>query len=388
MQENPWLIPDNIYFLNHGSYGATPRVVLDYQQQLREQMERQPLAFLGRELEGLLDTARKKLADLVLVKSDDLVFIPNATTAVNAVLNSLTFQENEEILITDQTYNACANAVKYIAQRWGVKVIIAQIPFPVQSSSEITQAILEKISLRTKLVVLDHVTSPTALIWPIKSIVKELNNLGIDTLIDGAHALGFLPLDISAINPTYYTANCHKWLSSPKGAAFLYVRADKQEIIRPLTISHGANSPRQDRSRFQLEFAWMGTDDPTAYLSVPKAIEFLNSLSLDGLRGLMQMNSNLALKAKNLLCNAFEVNYPCPESMIGAMASILIPSHSWPAEELYKQLWSKYQIEVPIIPWGEEKIIVRISAHYYNSIEQYEYLAKVLNHLLLKEKRL
>jgi isopenicillin-N epimerase len=349
-------------------------------------MERQPLAFLGRDLEGLLDIAREKLADLVTVKSDDLVFGPNATTAVNAVLNSLTFQENEEILITDQTYNACANAVKHIAKRWNVKVIIAKIPFPLQSSAEISQAILASVSPQTKLVVLDHVTSPTALIWPMAEIVQELNNRGIDTLIDGAHALGFLPLNITALNPTYYTANCHKWLSSPKGAAFLYVREDKQAIIRPLTISHGANSPRQDRSRFQLEFAWMGTDDPTAYLSVPKAIEFLNSLSVDGLKGLMAANRNLALKARNLLCHALKVDYPCPESMIGAMASILIPSYSWSAEDLYKQLWSKYQIEVPIIPWGDDKIIVRVSAHYYNSIEQYEYLAEVLNYLLFGER--
>jgi len=386
MSKNSWLIPDNIYFLNHGSYGATPRIVLDYQQQLRERMERQPLAFLGRELEGLLDIARQKLADLVGVNSDDLVFVPNATTAVNAVLNSLTFQENEEILITDQTYNACANAVKHIAKRWGLKVIIAKIPFPVQSPLEISQAILASVSPRTKLVVLDHVTSPTALIWPIAEIVQELNNRGIDTLIDGAHALGFLPLNIGAINPTYYTANCHKWLCSPKGAAFLYVRGDKQAIIRPLTISHGANSPRQDRSRFQLEFAWMGTDDPSAYLSVPKAIEFLNSLSIDGLLGLMARNRNLVLKARNLLCRALQVNYPCPESMIGSMSSILIPSYAWIAEDLSRQLWEKYQIEVPIIPWGEASLIVRISAHYYNSIEQYEYLAGVLNYLLLEPR--
>jgi isopenicillin-N epimerase len=164
------------------------------------------------------------------------------------------------------------------------------------------------------------------------------------------------------------------------------VRGDKQAIIRPLTISHGANSPRQDRSRFQLEFAWMGTDDPTAYLSVPKAIEFLNSLSIDGLLGLMARNRNLVLKARNLLCHALEVNYPCPESMIGSMSSILIPSYAWAAEDLSRQLWEKYQIEVPIIPWGEASLIVRISAHYYNSIEQYEYLAGVLNYLLFGQR--
>ncbi|MEG3435696.1 aminotransferase class V-fold PLP-dependent enzyme [Pannus brasiliensis CCIBt3594] len=381
MHEDHWLLDRSIDFLNHGSYGATPRVVLEYQQKLRERMESQPLAFLGRDLEGLLDKAREGLAEFVGVNADDLVSVPNATTAVNAVLRSLSRETGDEILITDQTYNACRNAVEYVAGQHGITVIVANVPFPLQSPEQITEAILAKVSPRTKLVLLDHVPSVTALIWPVAEIVRELNRLGIDTLIDGAHALGFLPLDVGSIAPTYYTANCHKWLCSPKGAAFLYVRPDRQAAIRPVTISHGANSPRLDRSRFQLEFGWMGTDDPTAYLSVPRAIEFLESLYPGGLPELWQRNHEVILQAREIICNALQVEIPCPDEMIGSMASIPVPQSQVNGEKLYQKLINEYSIEVPIMPWGEGKFVVRICAHAYNSIDQYERLAECLREL-------
>jgi isopenicillin-N epimerase len=378
MQDVHWLLDRSVCFLNHGSYGATPKTVLAYQQRLREQLERQPLAFLGRELEGLLWESQRTLARFVGVNAEDLVFVPNATVGVNTILRSLTFAAGDEILITDHTYNACRNAVEYVARTWGVTVITARIPFPLQSSVSLIDGIFEKVSERTKLVVLDHVTSATALIWPIEVLVKELTRAGIETLIDGAHALGFLPLDVGSIAPTYYTANCHKWLCSPKGAAFLYVQRDKQKIVRPLAISHGANSPRSERSRFQLEFAWTGTDDPTAYLSVPKAIEFLDSLCPGGFQELWQRNRRLTLKARDILCLALQVDPPCPDAMIGSMASIPLPKTSLKAEDLYHTIVQEFAIEVPIVPWHEGQLLIRISAQYYNSIEQYEYLAECL----------
>jgi isopenicillin-N epimerase len=378
MHENYWLLDRSIYFLNHGSYGAVPRIVLAYQQELRERMERQPLAFLGRDLESLLDDVREILAGFVGIPADDLVFVPNATFAVNAILRSLSWQKGDEIIITDQTYNACKNAVQYIAEREGVSIALATVPFPLSSPEEITGAILEKVTPRTKLVLLDHVTSVTALIWPVGEIIGKLNELGIDTLVDGAHALGFLPLEIGRMAPTYYTANCHKWLCSPKGAAFLYVRPDQQERIRPLSISHGANSPRLDRSRFQLEFAWTGTDDPTAYLSVPRAIDFLQSLYPGGFPALWQRNHEITIKARNILGKILKVAPPCPENMIGSMASIPLPQINLTGEELYQKLIEKYSIEVPIMPWREGGKVIRISVQAYNAIEQYEYLAHCL----------
>jgi isopenicillin-N epimerase len=191
-----WLLDKDIHFLNHGSFGATPIAVLNYQQSLRERIEKEPVRFLARELEGLLDEARSQLADFITIDPDDLAFIPNATFGVNAVLRSLKFEPDDEILIANHTYNACRNAAEFIAQRSGAKIVVACVPFPLDSPQQIVEAILDKVSSKTKLALLDHVTSPTALIFPIKALIAELTHRGVDTLVDGAHAPGFVPLDL------------------------------------------------------------------------------------------------------------------------------------------------------------------------------------------------
>ncbi len=183
------------------------------------------------------------------------------------MLRSLNFSPSDELLTTDQEYNACRNALNFVSDRTGAKVIVASLPFPVESPQQIVEAVIKHISPRTRLALLDHVSSSTAFVFPIKQLVKELTKRGVDTLVDGAHAVGMLPLNLEEIGAAYYTGNCHKWLCAPKGAGFLYVHRNKQENIHPLTISHGANSTRMDKSRFHLEFDWVGTDDPTAYLS-------------------------------------------------------------------------------------------------------------------------
>lgn len=287
-----WSLDPAITFLNHGSYGACPLPVLEAQQRLREQLEREPLRFFMREYEALLDTARSQLAAFVGAEVDELAFVPNATTGVNSVLRSLPFTPSDEILTTNQEYNACRNALNFIASRTGAKVVVATVPFPLESPNQVVEAVMERVSPRTRLALLDHVTSQTALIFPIQELVNKLAARGVDTLVDGAHAPGMVPLNLHEIGATYYTGNCHKWLCAPKGAGFLYVRRDRQSAIRPLTISHGANSRRTDKSRFQLEFDWTGTDDPTAYLCVPEAIQFLGSLLPGGWSQLMQNNQN------------------------------------------------------------------------------------------------
>jgi isopenicillin-N epimerase len=376
-----WSLKKDIYYLNHGSFGATPIPVLEYQNSLREKLESQPLHFLARELEGLLDAAKQKLGEFVGVASENLAFVPNTTFGVNSVLRSLSFRTEDEILITNHTYNACNNVVNFIANRTGVKIVIAEVPFPLDSPQQIIEPILAHTSERTKLVFLDHITSQTALIFPIETLINELNNRGIDTLIDGAHAPGAISLNIQALNVAYYTGNCHKWLCAPKGAGFLYVRPDKQQEIHPLAISHGANSPRRDRSRFQLEFDWLGTDDPTAYLSVAKSIEFMDSLLPGGWTAVREHNHQLTLKARKLLTESLQVNLPCPDEMIGSMASIPLGNISFTLEEIYHKLLTEFKIEVPIMPWSSPQLL-RISAQIYNSIEQYEYLAEVLQKLI------
>lgn len=382
-----WSLDPSVTFLNHGSFGACPRTVLEAQQRLREQLEHEPLRFFGREWEPLLDEARKNLAEFVGADAEDLVFVPNATTGVNSVLRSLVFHPEDEILTTNHEYNACRNALDFIASRTGARVVVAKIPFPIESPQEILDAVIEQVSPKTRLALLDHVTSQTGLIFPIQELVKQLQQRGVDTLVDGAHAPGMLPLNLLEIGATYFTGNCHKWLCAPKGAAFLYVRRDKQPEIRPLTISHGANSPRTDKSRFQLEFDWMGTDDPTAYMCVPEAIAFMGSLLPGGWNELRQRNHQLVLEARQLLCEALNVSMPCPDEMIGSMAVVPMPEvlESRNFMALRDELFDRFGIQVQVVPWQEKpKLLVRVSAQIYNTPEQYEYLAKALKELCVK----
>lgn len=381
-----WSIDPEVTFLNHGSFGACPIPVLEFQQALRQRLERQPLQFFGRDFEALLDRARYELAQFISADSQDLVFVPNATTGVNAVLRSLRFTSTDELLTTNQEYNACRNALDFVAERTGAQIVVAQVPYPIASAEQAIEPILNAVSDQTRLVLIDHVTSQTGLVLPIAQIVAALNDRGIDTLIDGAHAAGMLPLDLRKINATYYTSNCHKWICAPKGAAFLYVRRDRQSDIRPLTISHGANSPRHDRSRFQLEFDWMGTDDPTAYLSVPEAIRFMGLLLPGGWTELMANNRTKAIAARNHLCEVLGVAPPCPESMLGSLATIPLPDGSY--LDLQNALIEKFKIEVPIVPFPQPPHrLVRISAQIYNTIEQYEYLGRSLSTILDSESQ-
>ncbi|HAJ64377.1 MAG TPA: aminotransferase [Cyanobacteria bacterium UBA8543] len=387
-----WSLDPGVTFLNHGSYGACPRPVLEAQQRSRDQLEHQPLRFLMRDYEQMLDAARSQLAAFVGAQADELVFVPNATTGINSVLRSLLFNPDDELLTTNQEYNACRNALDFIASRTGAKVVVAAVPFPLDSPNQVIEAVMERVSPKTRLALLDHVTSKTALIFPLQQLVNKLAAQGVDTLIDGAHALGMVPLNLHELGATYYTGNCHKWLCAPKGAGFLYVRREKQSAIRPLTISHGANSKRTDKSRFQLEFDWTGTHDPTAYLCVPEAIQFIGSLLPGGWTELMKQNQAKALLARQLLCEALGVSPPCPNEMIGSMAVVPLPDQlslyeqgrqprEWPV--LQDILFERFNIEVPVIPWSAPfQQMVRISAQLYNTPQHYEYLAEALLQLL------
>ncbi|MEA5517896.1 aminotransferase class V-fold PLP-dependent enzyme [Limnoraphis robusta] len=374
-----WLLDADVTFLNHGSFGACPTPVLQLQTQLREQLERQPVHFFVREWESLLDEARHQLAEFVGATAEELVFVPNATTGINSVLRSLSFSPEDELLTTNHEYNACRNALNFVAERWGAKVVVANIPFPINSSDEIINSILTQITPRTKLVLIDHISSQTGLIFPLKRLIQELNTQGIESLIDGAHAPGMLPLNLQEINATYYSGNCHKWLSAPKGAAFLYVKPDKQAAIRPLTISHGANSPRTDRSRFQLEFDWMGTHDPTAYFCIPEAIKFMGSLLPGGWLELMQYNHKMVIEARKMLSDQLDIALPCPDEIIGSMATIILPDKIQLIPQLQEKLWQQFKIEVPVIPWDNQpQKLLRISAQVYNTHSDYNRLVEAL----------
>lgn len=385
-----WRLDPRVTFLNHGSFGACPRRVLDFQRALRERIERQPVRFFIREFEPMLDAARRALAAFVGADARDVVFVPNATSGVNTVLRSLRLRRGEELLVTDHAYNACRNALDFAAERSGARVVVAAIPFPLRSAGEVLGAVLDRVNRRTRLALVDHITSPTGLVLPIGPLVKALEARGVDALVDGAHAPGMVPLDLDGLGAAYYTGNGHKWLCAPKGAGFLHVRRDRQGLIRPLTISHGANSPRKDRSRLLLEFDWTGTADPSALLSIPEAIRCVGSLRPGGWPEVMRRNRRLALAGRRILCAALGAARPCPDAMIGSLASVPLPpgADAPPAiDPLQDRLWARHRIEVPVVPWPvPPKRLIRISAQLYNSLPQYRRLAAALASSLPKRR--
>ncbi len=382
-----WPLDPKVLFLNHGSFGSCPLPVLEFQGALRRRLERQPVQFLVRDLEPLLDQARAALAQFTGARPDDLVFVPNATSGVNTVLRSLVFDAGDELLVTDHEYNACRNALDFAAARAGAKVVAASVPFPLASTDQVVEAILEQVTPRTRLALVDHVTSQTGLILPIGPIVRELAARGVDTLVDGAHGPGMVPLDLESLGAAYYTGNCHKWLCAPKSAAFLHVRPDRQQSIHPLSISHGWTSPRADRSRYLIEFAWTGTLEPSACLSVPEALRFMGGLLPGGWPQIMARNRALALEARAILCQALDIAPPCPEECVGAMAAVPLPDageSERAAPPLYMDplqddLLARHAIEVPVIPWPAfPKRLLRVSAQLYNNRAQYQLLAAAL----------
>jgi isopenicillin-N epimerase len=381
-----WGLDPSVIFLNHGSFGACPKPVLERQGELRERMEREPVLFLHRELGGLLDDARAALARLVHCDPDDLAFVPNATTGVNTVLRGIELRAGDQVVLTSHEYNACRNAVVAHTARAGAQAVVAEVPWPLPGPDAVVEAVVRALSPKTRLVLIDHVTSQSGVVFPVERIVRECAAKGIDVLVDGAHAPGMLELDIPSLGAAYYTGNCHKWLCAPKGTALLWVRRDKQESLLPIAVSHGYNDQRQDRSRFRLLFDWAGTDDPTAYLCVPAAIRFLEGLLPGGLPALRERNRSLAIAARALLCDALGVPPPAPDAMLGSLAAVPLPRPpaTPPAPPLFLhplqvELWEKARIEVPVMNWpSAERAQLRMSAQAYNEAGHYARLAELL----------
>jgi isopenicillin-N epimerase len=385
-----WSLDPSITYLNHGSFGACPRPVQEAQQRERERLEAEPVRYLARELEGRLDGARAELAAFLGCDAQDLAFVANATTGVNAVVGSLDLGPGDDLLALDHGYNACLNVLRHASARSGARLILAAVPFPVAGEEAAVEAVLRAASPRTRLAVVDHVTSPTGLVLPVERIVRELEGRGVPVLVDGAHAPGMVPLDLRTLGASYYTGNCHKWLCAPKGAGFLHVRRGLQPRVRPPVISHGASSTRGDRSRFLVEFDWVGTTDPTAVLSIPAALRFMASLLPGGWPEVMRRNRALALDARVLLARGLGVEPPAPDSMVGSLAALQLPDGAPTPQRsaLYQDalqdaLLETFGIEVPVVPWpAPPRRLLRISAQLYNDIGDYRRLAAALGEML------
>ncbi len=378
-----FVLDPSIVFLNHGSFGACPRRVLDAQTELRGRLEADPVAFFEREGPDLLDAARFAVGGLVSADAEGLAFVRNASSAVNAVLQSFRLAPGDRVLTTDHAYPACRNALAYWADRAGAELVVAKVPYPLEHEDQVLDAIVSAADPKVKLALVDHVTSPTGLVFPIAAIVRALEARGVAVLVDGAHAPGMVPLRIDEMAPSYYAGNFHKWLCAPKGAAMLWVRRDRREGLHPSTISHGYTAV-SCRSRFREEFDWTGTDDPTAPLCVPIAAREMAEMA-GSLDALMAENRALALAARRLLCERLGVRIPAPDAMVGSLASLPIPGRvddDGGPDPLYLALYEQ-RFRVPIFAWpGPRDRVLRVSAQRYNDLSQYEALASAIRRAL------
>ncbi len=395
-----WGLDPAVTFLNHGSFGACPRPVLEAQQRWRDRLEAQPVQFLARDLPGLLGAVRAELGAFVGADPDDLALVVNATAGVNAVLRPLEFAPGDELLTTDHEYNATINVLRHVAERHRARVVVVRIPFPVAAPSDVVEAILAAVTNRTRLALVSHVTSPSALVFPIAEIVAALAERGVETLVDGAHAPGMVPLDLERIGASWYAANLHKWVCAPKGSAFLHVRRDRQAGVRPPIISHGANEPPGTRSRYRAEFDWQGTLDPTPWLASGDALPFVGGLLDGGWPEVLRRNHALTLRARTIAGAALGLaaDVPAPDDMLGSMVALPLPSTGpWSAvgggsspldtDPLQRRLVDEYGIEVPIYPFPvpaagspePARRLVRISSALHNGPDDVERLAAALD---------
>jgi isopenicillin-N epimerase len=295
------------------------------------------------------------------------------------------FNEGDEILVPDHAYQACRNTIDFVAERWGATVVTVNIPFPIEGPDVALDAIMAGVTPRTVLAMIDTVTSPTGLLMPFERLVKELESKGVAVMLDAAHGIGMVPLSLDELGASYTTSNCHKWLCAPKGSAFLHVRKDRQHLIHPLTISHGMTFPLGDTTRFRHEFDWTGTRDISAACSIPETIDYMQNMVDGGWPTIMQLNHDLAIEGRHILCERLGIEAPCPDEMIACIATLVLPnggSAGIPLHEpdpLHKVLQDKYGIQVPVWSWESPKgRYIRISAQLYNHVDEYHYLANSL----------
>ena len=380
-----WMLSTDTCFLNHGSFGATPIAVLEEQSRLRGIIESDPVRFFERDYAPMIESSINKLAEFMNADPGGMTLVKNTTEGVNTVLRSLVLQPGDEILVTDHSYQACWNAVDFVTERAGAKTVVVEVPFRVESEDEIVDLIVGSVTERTVLAMVDTVTSATGLRMPFERLVGELQSSGVDVLLDAAHGPGIVPLDLSDLDAAYCTGNCHKWLCTPKGSAFLHIRSDLKKMVRPLSISHGASFEGTEQEKFEFEFGWPGTQDPTPWLCIPLAIDFLGGLVEGGWPEIMERNRALALEGRKILCDALGTTEPVPDSLVSSIASVEMPGEgdvgpmSMEGDPYHNYLLDEFGVQVPVFPWRHHgRRYIRISAQLYNSLEEYEFLAECL----------
>lgn len=390
-----WQLSPDVTFLNNGSFGACPTVVLEEQNRLRAILELDPMAFFLELGPGLWKEAREALSIFLNADPEGMTFQTNASAGVNTVVRSLPFREGDEILVLDHAYQACRNAIEYACKRSGARAVVVRLPFPPESEDQVVALVLGAATDRTRLAMFDTVTSPTGIRLPFERLTHELQGRGIDVLVDGAHGAGIVPIDLKSLGAAYFAGQCHKWLCTPKGSGFLHIREDRRHLIEPLTISHGYSAPVTQTERFRLEFDWQGTLDPTPWLCIPKALDFVGGLLPGGWDEIMARNRGLALRARDILADALELDARVPPSMLAAMATLQIPEDpgatfttALAGDALMRTLYSEYGIRVVVFAWPQHRSrYLRVSAALYNSEDEYRYLADMLRKLGIRSNR-
>ncbi len=377
-----FLLDPDVIFLNHGSFGATPRPVYAVYQDWQRLLEHQPVKFLGRDVGGYLAEARAALGAYVGAAADDLVFVPNATNGVNIVARSLALGPGDEVLATDHEYGACENVWLYLSHRRGFRYVRQPIPLPVTSIEAVVEQFWAGVTPRTKVIFLSHITSPTAVTLPVEAICQRARQAGILTVIDGAHAPGQVALDLAAMGVDFYTGNCHKWLCSPKGSALLYARPAVQHLIEPLVIGWGWGDERtlSYGSDFLDYTQYLGTNDYAAYLSVPAAIEFQRDHDWDVVRAHCHALA-AEFVARMVTLTELPSIYPVGGGgFYHQMALAPLPPGT-DATALKTRLYDDYRVEIPTIQW-QDRPFIRISIQGYNTTADVDALMAALSALL------
>lgn len=375
-----FLLRPDITFLNHGSFGACPLPVFAEYQRWQRTLEEQPVEFLGRRIDGLLAAAREPLGKFLGTAPDNLVFVPNTTYGINIIAHSFPLEPGDEVLGASHEYGAVERTWTFVCEAKGAHYRSQPIALPVTSAEEIIEQLWQGVTPRTRALVISHITSPTALIFPVAEICRRAAAQGIYTIIDGAHAPGQIDLALDDIGADFYVGNLHKWVCAPKGSAFLYARPDLQPMLQPLVVSWGWRAITPGPSPFQDYFGWTGTSDPAAYLSVPEAITFQQRHDWSTIRA---RSHTLATAASQRIGAMTGLSPISPETTdwYSQMRSIPVPRTSPSSEALRQRLWDEYQIEIPVMDWGDHRF-VRISIQAYNTPRDVDRLVTALADIL------
>ena len=376
--KSQFLLNNNITFLNHGSFGACPKLVFEEFQRFQLELETEPVDFIQKKLPVYLKEAKKPLAKFIGCEAEDFFFTPNPTFAINTVMRSLKLQPGDEILSTNHEYGAMDRTWNFYCKKSGVKYIRQEISLPVVSKEQMIKEFWKGYTKNTKVIFLNQMSSSTALIFPVKEICDKAQELGLITIIDGAHVSGHIDLNIQELNPDFYTGTLHKWMLAPKGSSFLYVKKEFQAEIDPLVVSWGYESLLPSESQFLDYHEYQGTNDHSAYLCTPKVISFLEE---NNWKEKSKLCREIVLENYQRFCDLVGTQPICPisEEFLGQMASI--PVRTEKPQELKELLYSKYKIQIPIMLLNG-KIYMRYSINVYNSVEDLDVLYQAITDII------